>query len=122
MDKSKVCGTSIVGYPYGCSKCNKVFKYGEEAYSHVKKCYEFSDGVASKPSLEKDMVNHPSHYVSGGIETIDFLKAKLGQAGFEGFLAGNILKYVTRYELKNGVEDLKKARWYLNKLIEEKDS
>jgi hypothetical protein len=66
-----------------------------------------------------DPINHPTHYVTGGIETIDFMKAKLSREGFEGYLAGNVLKYISRYRQKNGVEDLKKARWYLDRLIEE---
>lgn len=66
---------------------------------------------------EKDMVNHPDHYTVGGIETIDFIEAKLSPEAFKGYLTGNILKYITRYNHKNGVEDLKKAQWYLNRLI-----
>lgn len=66
-----------------------------------------------------DAVNAPSHYTHGGIETIDYLKAKLSKDQFEGFLLGNVLKYASRFQHKNGIEDLKKARWYLNKLIGE---
>ncbi|CAB4143870.1 SaV-like [uncultured Caudovirales phage] len=65
-----------------------------------------------------DNVNHPQHYTQGGIETIDYLQAKLTQEQFEGYLVGNILKYISRYPHKNGVEDLRKAQWYINKLIE----
>lgn len=65
----------------------------------------------------KDNIN-PDHYTYGGIETIDYLEAKLSKEAFEGFLAGNILKYVSRYNKKNGTEDLLKAEWYLNRLIE----
>lgn len=65
-----------------------------------------------------DNIN-PNHYKIGGIETIDYLKAKMTDEQFKGFLIGNILKYVSRYPHKNGIEDLKKANWYLNKLIEE---
>jgi hypothetical protein len=65
-----------------------------------------------------DPVQSPSHYTSGGIETIDFMKAKLSAEGFEGYLAGNVLKYITRYRHKNGIEDLKKAKRYLEWLIE----
>jgi hypothetical protein len=64
-----------------------------------------------------DNVNQPSHYV-GQIETIDYLKDKLTQEQFEGFCVGNVLKYVSRYKKKNGIEDLKKAKWYLTKIIE----
>lgn len=65
-----------------------------------------------------DNVNHPSHYTQGGIETIDYLQAKLPIEEFIGYLKGNILKYISRANLKNGTEDYKKAQWYINKLIE----
>ena len=65
-----------------------------------------------------DMVNSPPHYNQAGIECIDAIKAATGD-GCEYYLQGNIMKYVWRYRYKNGVEDLKKARWYLDKLIEE---
>ena len=68
-------------------------------------------------STEKEMVNHPAHYNKAGIETIDALAAMLGE-GFQPYLQGNIMKYLWRYKYKNGKEDLKKAQWYLNKLIE----
>jgi hypothetical protein len=66
---------------------------------------------------EKDEVNYPEHYITGGIEVIDILKAKLSEEEFRGFLTGNVLKYVFRYKLKNGATDLKKADWYLDRLI-----
>ena len=66
-----------------------------------------------------DMVNKPFHYNQSGIECIDAIKAATG-SGFEQYLQGNILKYVWRYPYKNRLEDLHKARWYLDKLIEEK--
>ena len=64
----------------------------------------------------RDMVNKPPHYNNGDIETIDAIQSALGD-GFEFYLQGNILKYVWRYRHKNNVEYLKKAQWYLNKLI-----
>lgn len=64
-----------------------------------------------------DKVNHPTHYTSTKIETIEIIRDKLTAEAFEGFCIGNVLKYVTRYKLKNGLEDLKKARWYLDKII-----
>tara|TARA_Y100000385_G_C12743503_1_gene487835 strand:- start:303 stop:575 length:273 start_codon:yes stop_codon:yes gene_type:complete len=68
--------------------------------------------------MEKpDMVNSPTHYNKAGIETIDALEAMLVN-GFDYYLQGNIVKYLWRYRYKNGIEDLKKAQWYLNKLIE----
>lgn len=66
---------------------------------------------------ENDSIN-PNHYIFGGIETIEYLKAKMTADEFRGFLKGNVLKYVSREAEKNGLEDLKKAKWYLDKLIE----
>ena len=63
-----------------------------------------------------DNVNSPSHYTTGEIEVIDYIEDKL-EGGFADYCVGNILKYVSRYKHKNGVEDLKKARWYLNRVI-----
>ena len=74
----------------------------------------------TKPNINDilDNVEHPSHYCRGGIECIDAIEASLGKDEFTGFLRGNIIKYVWRYKDKNGLEDLKKAQWYINKLIE----
>lgn len=63
-----------------------------------------------------DTVNNPSHYNTGGIETLDYIKAKVKD--YPSYAIGNIMKYITRYEHKNGIEDLKKAQFYLNDLIE----
>lgn len=78
------------------------------------------DDEMTKPNINDilDNVEHPSHYCRGGIECIDAIEASLGKDEFTGFLRGNIIKYVWRYKDKNGLEDLKKAQWYLNKLIE----
>jgi len=65
-----------------------------------------------------DMVNSPPHYNKAGIECIDAIAAATGD-GYEHYLQGNIMKYLWRYRYKNGTEDLKKAKWYLDKLIEE---
>ena len=68
----------------------------------------------------KDNVNHPSHYTQGAIECIDAIKeATKGLLGIEAVCTANIIKYVWRWKFKNGVEDLLKARWYLDRLIEE---
>lgn len=65
---------------------------------------------------EEDVVNNPVHY-QGTIECIDCIQASMPAKEFQGYLRGNIMKYVYRYEDKNLVEDLKKARWYLDRLI-----
>lgn len=67
-----------------------------------------------------DEVNSPSHYTSGGIETIDYMRAKASPEEFRGYLRLNALKYLSRAGLKgDAVMDLKKAAWYINRLIAE---
>lgn len=70
--------------------------------------------------LSHDMVNHPDHYQSkSGLETIDVIEAFCDDLnGLEAFCTGNTMKYLCRWKKKNGIEDLKKAQWYLNRLIE----
>ena len=70
-------------------------------------------------SQTNDEVNNPSHYNNGSVECIDGIKASLSKEEFEGYLHGNIIKYVWRFRYKGGVKDLRKAEWYLKKLIEE---
>lgn len=74
-------------------------------------------GIAPDPvkfePVKADPVNHPAHYTTGGIETIDFIEAKK-----LGYNLGNVVKYITRSGLKgNQLEDLRKAQWYLSREI-----
>jgi hypothetical protein len=64
-----------------------------------------------------DNVNSPSHYNQAGIECIDAIKASLGDE-YPDYCKGNVMKYLWRYKYKNGIEDLKKAQWYLNSMVE----
>ncbi len=65
-----------------------------------------------------DAVNSPPHYKSGGIEAIEGIEASMEPEAYAGYLKGNVMKYLWRYEKKGKpVEDLKKARWYLDRLI-----
>ena len=66
-----------------------------------------------------DNVNHPSHYADKKIEVIDYIRDTLEEAGFVDYCLGNVIKYVSRWRKKGGVEDLKKAAVYLNWAIEE---
>ena len=67
-----------------------------------------------------DNINQPSHYVYGKIECIDAIESAVnGLSGFESFCTGNAIKYLWRWKLKGGVDDLRKAEWYIKKLIEE---
>lgn len=66
-----------------------------------------------------ERVNHPPHYNAGGIECIDALEAATsGLQGIEAFCTANAIKYLWRWKLKNGEEDLQKAVWYINRLIQ----
>lgn len=68
----------------------------------------------------KDNVNSPGHYTQAGIECIDAITAAVsGKSGVEAVCVANVIKYLWRYELKNGIEDVKKAQWYLNRLVSE---
>ena len=67
-----------------------------------------------------DMVNHPQHYTQGGIECIDALKAAtVGKRGIEAVCVANVIKYLWRYEKKNGIEDIRKAKFYIERLLKE---
>lgn len=66
----------------------------------------------------EDPVNEPSHYNAGNIECIDYLFDNLPHEAYVGYLEGNIKKYLHRWRYKAGVQDLKKAQWYLNRLVE----
>lgn len=97
-----------------CTLCNESFLAGYEEDNVCGKCAKKqSYGKYSKFQVI-DKIN-PSHYTYGEVETIDFIKS----CGFAiDFCAGNVLKYVSRYKHKNGIEDIKKAQWYVNKMLE----
>ena len=81
------------------------------AYDHVCK---------NKDENVPDMVNHPQHYTRGGIECIDALKAAtVGKRGIEAVCVANVIKYLWRYEEKNGIDDVRKAKWYVERLLKE---
>lgn len=72
--------------------------------------------------IECDNVKTPKHYIlNNGIQSVKVLKAAMTEEAFEGWCEGNVLKYVLRWQKKNGVEDLKKAKVYLEWLIEGKE-
>lgn len=69
--------------------------------------------------LENRQVDHPSHYNGGGIECIDGIKAAIeGLEGYEAFCTANAIKYLWRWKRKGGAEDLKKAKWYIDYLLD----
>lgn len=129
-----------------CEECELMKKYDKETdewtdkYACVfsdmsddmlNKCYNWLEEISPvafenakveccNKEPDADMVNHPSHYTQGGIECIDALKAAtVSKTGIEAVCTANAIKYLWRYEEKNGVEDVKKARWYIDRLIKE---
>lgn len=80
-------------------------------------------GIISEVAEGGDAVNHPPHYTTGGIETLDVIRAKMSPDRFEGYLMGNVLKYLLRCEYKKKrSEDIKKAQFYLDTLVKEMGS
>lgn len=89
-------------------------------YKPLKEETEMSKpGIHIPLETEKhDAVNHPNHYTTGGIECIEYIQEKLTPEEFRGYIKGNVIKYLTREQHKNGDEDILKARWYLNRLAD----
>lgn len=87
------------------SKGNKIYKRESNSYT-----------ATAKESV--DVVNKPPHYGKGSVECIDYIEQQLSPAEYEGYLAGNAMKYLHRFRYKNGVEDLEKHMWYVARLID----
>jgi len=80
--------------------------------------HEYEEYVLEEEEL--DSVNHPTHYGNGEIECIDYMKDNMDPVMFMGYLEGNAKKYLHRYRYKEKpLQDLRKAQWYLDRLIEE---
>ena len=91
---------------YSCPKCGGYFR-------------PITDVISNTPykPAEIDNVNHPNHYANKEIEVIDYIKDTLTDEQYKGYCRANVIKYISRYDKKNGVEDLKKANVYLDWLI-----
>ena len=90
--------------------CDNCIHYMLEVSENIcRDCFDWS-------KFEIDNINHPSHY-TGAIETIDYIQDKLTPEEFKGAMKFNILKYISREKKKNGLEDIKKAEFYIKKLI-----
>ena len=90
----------------------------KELFEPIESTMDCPGGVCPVPWATKtDNVNHPSHYTDGSIECIEAIEAQLTREEYRGYLKGNIAKYVWRENHKGGVESLKKAQWYLDRLV-----
>ena len=84
----------------------------------MEKQLTMEDFGVEMPKVEHDPVNHPNHYTHGGIECIDAMESAFGIEWVQHFCACNAFKYIFRFLHKNGLEDIEKAVWYLNKYTE----
>jgi hypothetical protein len=98
-------------------KEDTTYNYSEEMIDHEKTAQLLTDTQDGK---QDDMVNHPKHYTQGEIETIDKIKYLTEDFnGIEAVCLGNFIKYIDRCNLKGGMEDLEKAKWYLDRFLDE---
>lgn len=92
-------------------RCNVICeKHMKEYNTFCSECMTFTTS---------DMVNSPAHYTQGNIECIEAIEEVVADlVGMEAMCTGNAIKYLWRWKHKNGVEDLKKAKWYIERLID----
>jgi hypothetical protein len=117
-------GAIKVGYVpcYDCpcngddEKCPKGCTGYDDAWEAIVKY--FSQETEEDTTAHDNPVSHPSHYTQGGIECIDAMESAFGKEAVENFCLCNAFKYVWRNKHKNGLEDIDKAIWYLNKFKE----
>lgn len=110
-DEADVTRHVLGEYDGATVHCVRVIAMGEAP----EPCYESK----AETSAEPDMINKPPHYNQGGIECIKALEAAtINLKGIEAVCTANAIKYLWRWKQKNGVEDLKKARFYINYLID----
>lgn len=120
----------IVGHGYGDGvdyvyQCRKVGDpYGGENDQYCMGFdMEYIGDVLDDFDKCVDMVNHPPHYNNGNVECIDAIEsATVNKKGIEAVCVANVIKYLWRYETKNGIEDVKKAKWYIDKLLTKLES
>ena len=120
-DSMPSCSACPIGSKYGRFVC---FSDWEDYPNDIEKNYEIIFGNNEDMDEEKkseDMVNHPSHYTSGGVECIDAITSALSsyEDSVDSWLVGQVIKYLWRAPLKGKYEeDIKKAQFYLNRLVE----
>lgn len=106
------------------SKQDKAISFIDEAagklymakHGFSQQYYELFYSKPNEKDTKDDLINHPNHYTAYSREVIDTMQGDMTPEEFTGYLKGNIIKYISRYQGKNGVEDLNKAIWYATKL------
>lgn len=127
--KQRYCFECVLYRKRGAKCCEEYANINQEEVAHLLGFEVIEDTPDAAEVNEKhgedvkpDPVNRPAHYTSGGIECIDAMQAAFGDEAVKDFCLCNAFKYIWRHRQKNGVEDLKKARWYLNRLIMEMEA
>lgn len=122
-DSNPSCSVCRIGSKNGSFTC---YSDWEDYPNDIEKNYEIIFGNASEAKEKKvekkaeDMVNHPSHYTHGGVECIDAITSALSsyEDSVDSWLVGQVIKYLWRAPLKGKYEeDIKKAQFYLNRLV-----
>ena len=114
IDTTSECPGGVCPVPWATQEEDKPLPSRKAWDVYLEKHQEVFD--EQLPVLS-DTVNHPSHYSDGEIECIEAIEAQLTPEEYRGYLKGNVAKYVWREKHKGGIESLKKAQWYLTKLI-----
>ena len=130
MKKCKCCGKEFKAFSpkqdYCSRECYEQGESGGKIISETKAESKIMDTLIEETEeimeyKPYDKVDRPMHYTAGNIETIDYIQSITEQlSGLEAVCIANALKYISRQHLKNGKEDLEKAIWYINRLIEYK--
>lgn len=115
--------SDLDGRDFPCNECRAI---GNGEKIHYVKGYIAPEQPTKPPMLPvnppKDEINHPDRYAGGKFECIEVMADVFGKEAVKDFCLLNAFKYIWRQEKKGGVEDVKKAVWYLNKYIELSDS
>lgn len=114
--KCRLCAhRKLRGGEYPCRLCAEIT--GASEFEAANFFVPLPEGEIGK-AMHADNVEHPAHYTGGSIECIDAMIETQGVEAVKDFCICNAFKYLWRHGKKNGVEDVKKAAWYLNKFVE----
>lgn len=105
-----IWGGVCIGCPYDYNYADKPY-YCNGGDENCTACWE-------REVEEQDIINHPSHYQTGKYDCIEVMEEALGKEAVKDFCLCNAFKYIYRHKRKNGLEDIKKAQYYINKYVE----
>lgn len=112
--------SGVMGNEEPCCYCKHAAPLSSIERTTRPSCWKEKDSGLT-PDPKADAVNHPAHYETGKFECIDVMIETQGKESVEEYCLCAAFKYLYRHKRKNGIEDIKKARWYLDKYLEMKD-